>query len=146
MDQSMTVQNVHSAYFFCTGCHKLLSRCYSCAMPLHPVVHPSFVCHQTFWGSCHLLYLFLAGGISSLGSRRVELIQLFWVGLVLCQGVALVSFFLVVELVLILLDTIIAMSCYLRSQAGIPRSLDYTILGLETGRDDNQWMYFVPIQ
>ena len=51
---------------------------------------------------------------------RVELIQLFWVGLVLCQGVALVSFFgvalvffLVVEFVLIVIDTTIAISCYL---------------------------------
>ena len=51
----------------------------------------------------------------------MELIQLFWFGLVLCQGgVALVSFFgialvfyLVVALVLIVLDTTIAMSCYL---------------------------------
>ena len=73
----------------------------------------------------------------------VKLIQLFWVRLVLCRGVALVSFFIVVELVLIVLDTTIAMSHYLRSGANIPRSLDptmlgHTIFGLETGRDDNQ--------
>ena len=86
----------------------------------------------------------------------MELIELFWVGLVLHQGVgvALVSFFIVVELLLIVLvnlDTTIAMSCCLRSRAGIPRILDptmlgHTILGLETGREYNRSVYFVPIQ
>ena len=119
---------------------------HSCSIQSGNYFPPSRHCGY-FLGLLSSSLLISGGGYVLSWQYGVELVQFFWVGLVLCWGEGLhwscsfgiaVVFFLIVALVLMVLHTrlvgcvanTMAMGCYMQCWAGIARSLDCTIMGL----------------